>query len=570
MLKSIFPLSILTFLSRVCGFIREVVLYRALGGTLILDAFLIAFRLPNQTRRFFAEGSFNQALLPQIAHSQEQNQYDTLLYQAFQFLSAVMGLFSLSTYFFPEFWICLVAPGLAENKISAVAKILQYTGFYAFFMSISAFYGTVLQIHKKLYPIALAPVITNIFLIATLVTFFDQVSSSILGSCVFFAGFTQCFYLYKSAYFFRHKTPSEYQKQFSLIYKQSLIHALVLTIVTYTFTLQLSLSERILFFALASFCFQQLLALYQNPSPLFLKTLRNFFKLSSVGGLILFNTILDLRYISGYGSNAFSYWNLCERITDLPFGVLVSSLSIIFTSHYVTLYKNSVSKVHLELKACLFILIFVVPCTLGLAAMAEPITHIFYSDDSLIEPAASLLAYFSLGIIPLTLNKIYLSIAIVRSKQNLILGSHFVGSVANAFFNYLFDAYGWQIFGILFSTLITVSIQALIFEYYVPFALKVFRLPLKFFFTPFVGFLFIACSAQLIAPYLCLFAKSLSVNSFWQALVYPMSVLGSCSLIAVVYLMLVYPHLIWLAQDFKQPSENPSKHSYQNSKTLEV
>ena len=102
MLKSIFPLSMLTFLSRVCGFIREVALYRALGGTLILDAFIVAFRLPNQTRRFFAEGSYNQALLPQLAQAKDQREYDSLLTQALLFLCSIVGLFSLSTYFFRE------------------------------------------------------------------------------------------------------------------------------------------------------------------------------------------------------------------------------------------------------------------------------------------------------------------------------------------------------------------------------------------------------------------------------------------------------------------------------------
>ena len=52
-----------TLLSRILGMGREVIFYALIGVGPILDAFIVAFRLPNLFRRFFAEGAFNACLL---------------------------------------------------------------------------------------------------------------------------------------------------------------------------------------------------------------------------------------------------------------------------------------------------------------------------------------------------------------------------------------------------------------------------------------------------------------------------------------------------------------------------
>ena len=51
-------------MSRILGMAREVLLYALIGVGPVLDAFIVAFRLPNMFRRFFAEGAFNAAFVP--------------------------------------------------------------------------------------------------------------------------------------------------------------------------------------------------------------------------------------------------------------------------------------------------------------------------------------------------------------------------------------------------------------------------------------------------------------------------------------------------------------------------
>src|ERR1700710_438795 len=65
--RSIFTVGSFTLLSRIVGFVRDIVLSAVLGSGPIADAFIVAFRLPNFFRRLFAEGAFSAAFVPMFA-----------------------------------------------------------------------------------------------------------------------------------------------------------------------------------------------------------------------------------------------------------------------------------------------------------------------------------------------------------------------------------------------------------------------------------------------------------------------------------------------------------------------
>ena len=64
LLKSTGVVSLMTFLSRVLGFVREILFAALLGTGAAMDVFFVAFRIPNLFRRLFAEGAFTQAFVP--------------------------------------------------------------------------------------------------------------------------------------------------------------------------------------------------------------------------------------------------------------------------------------------------------------------------------------------------------------------------------------------------------------------------------------------------------------------------------------------------------------------------
>src|SRR3546814_10829246 len=61
-----------TGISRILGFVRDILIANAVGASPVADAFFAAFRLPNLLRRLFAEGAFNAAFVPLFARGLEQ------------------------------------------------------------------------------------------------------------------------------------------------------------------------------------------------------------------------------------------------------------------------------------------------------------------------------------------------------------------------------------------------------------------------------------------------------------------------------------------------------------------
>ena len=72
----------MTFLSRVSGFVRDVLLSHFLGATDLADAFFVAFRIPNFFRRLFAEGAFNQAFVPVLVRYKSKSATELRLFVA--------------------------------------------------------------------------------------------------------------------------------------------------------------------------------------------------------------------------------------------------------------------------------------------------------------------------------------------------------------------------------------------------------------------------------------------------------------------------------------------------------
>ncbi|MDX1460740.1 MAG: lipid II flippase MurJ, partial [Xanthomonadales bacterium] len=72
LLKSTLTVSAATLLSRILGFVRDVVIARLFGADGRTDAFFIAFRIPNLLRRMFAEGSFSLAFVPVLSEYRER------------------------------------------------------------------------------------------------------------------------------------------------------------------------------------------------------------------------------------------------------------------------------------------------------------------------------------------------------------------------------------------------------------------------------------------------------------------------------------------------------------------
>jgi putative peptidoglycan lipid II flippase len=174
--RSIFTVGSFTLLSRVVGFVRDIVLSAVLGSGPIADAFIVAFRLPNFFRRLFAEGAFSAAFVPMFAAElQGEGREGALTFarQAHACLLMILVPFSLVMMLAMPAVIWLLAPGFADDRpvFDAAVTFGRITFPYLVFISLASLYGGVLNGIDRFAEVAFTPVLLNLSLIGCVLFF---------------------------------------------------------------------------------------------------------------------------------------------------------------------------------------------------------------------------------------------------------------------------------------------------------------------------------------------------------------------------------------------------------------
>jgi putative peptidoglycan lipid II flippase len=164
-----------TLLSRILGLVRDVVFARLFGAAALMDAFFVAFRIPNIFRRFFAEGSFSQAFVPVFAEYDEKGDHSAvqeLVDRTAGTLGLILfGITALAVIGAPVF-IAMFAPGFVAESQAADADrytlavdMLRWTFPYLLFISFAALAGGILNTYQRFTAAAFSPVLLNVVLI---------------------------------------------------------------------------------------------------------------------------------------------------------------------------------------------------------------------------------------------------------------------------------------------------------------------------------------------------------------------------------------------------------------------
>ena len=170
--RSIATVGFFTLLSRIVGFVRDVVLSAVLGSGPVADAFIVAFKLPNLFRRLFAEGAFSAAFVPLFARElQGEGREAALVFarQAHACLLMVLVPFALLMMLAMPAVIWVMAPGFThEQSIFDLAVTYGRITFpYLVFISLASLYGGVLNGIDRFAEVAFTPVLLNIVMIGT-------------------------------------------------------------------------------------------------------------------------------------------------------------------------------------------------------------------------------------------------------------------------------------------------------------------------------------------------------------------------------------------------------------------
>jgi len=170
-LKRVGTVSGFTMLSRVTGFLRDVVLAWVIGAGPIADAFFIALRIPNHFRALFAEGAFNSAFVPTYAGALEREGVERALTFAARVLGAllmVQVVILLAAEFGTRELLILITPRFEEDPVLGGLTVLltRITFPYLLCVTVVTVYGAVLNAHHRYAAAAGAPILFNVAIVA--------------------------------------------------------------------------------------------------------------------------------------------------------------------------------------------------------------------------------------------------------------------------------------------------------------------------------------------------------------------------------------------------------------------
>ena len=173
MIERILTVGGLTLVSRLTGFVRDIMLAAILGAGPIADAFFVALRLPNHFRAIFAEGAFNAAFVPAYARirtSGGAGPAGLFADRIFTLLFAVEAVLLVVALVFTPTVIGLLAPGLSRDpgRFTLAVELTRITFPYLLLVSLVTLYGGILNALHRFAAAASAPILLNLAMMATL------------------------------------------------------------------------------------------------------------------------------------------------------------------------------------------------------------------------------------------------------------------------------------------------------------------------------------------------------------------------------------------------------------------
>lgn len=185
LLKSTAVVGAMTFISRILGLARDIILANIFGASGGTDAFFVAFKIPNFMRRLFAEGAFSQAFVPVFSEYKETRSFaelKDLLNHVAGTLGGFLLILSIIGSLASPLLVYVFAPGFTdENRFQLTADMLAITFPYIFFIALTAFAGGILNSFNKFAVPAFTPVLLNLCLISAAVWGSDYFAQPIMA-----------------------------------------------------------------------------------------------------------------------------------------------------------------------------------------------------------------------------------------------------------------------------------------------------------------------------------------------------------------------------------------------------
>jgi putative peptidoglycan lipid II flippase len=204
LLRSAATVGLLTLMSRVLGFVRDMLTAAFLGAGPVTDAFFVAQRLPNLFRSLFAEGAFNVAFVPLFAGAvatEGQAAARRFAEDALALLVTALFLFVVAAEVFAPAFVRVLAPGFADEpeKFALTVALARVTFPYLLYISLASLQSGVLNSLERFAAAAATPVLLNAFLIGAMLLV-RPVNGYVLAWAITASGFAQFTWLMVSCW----------------------------------------------------------------------------------------------------------------------------------------------------------------------------------------------------------------------------------------------------------------------------------------------------------------------------------------------------------------------------------
>lgn len=181
LLRTLTTISGMTLLSRITGLLRETLKATLFGAGVQMDAFEVAFRLPNLLRRLFAEGAFSQAFVPILAEYRQKRGIEAsrkLASDVGTLLALALIVVSIAGALAAPWLVYLLAGNFARTpgKVALTAEMIRIVFPYIAFISLVSLAAGVLNVHRHFAIPAFTPVLLNLSIIGAaifLARYFD-------------------------------------------------------------------------------------------------------------------------------------------------------------------------------------------------------------------------------------------------------------------------------------------------------------------------------------------------------------------------------------------------------------
>jgi len=377
--KSVITVGGFTTISRIFGLVREVLLSYTLGASLVSDAFLVAFKFPNFFRRFFAEGAFNSAFVPQVSRHlanedkiKGRHQAGVLANQMFSVMAWFLIIFVLVVEIFTPQIMPLLAPGFASTpeRLDLAVNFTRITFPYILLVSLACLMGGVLNSLQKFASAAAAPILLNVMMIIALLIYpkINMDAGTVLCVSVIITGILQVIWL-------------------NLVCRK------------YGFKITLQI-------------------------PRLTKEVIKVLKLMLPGtlgaGVMQINLFIDLILASSLPEGSISYLYYADRLNHLPLSILGVAISTAMLPNLTKYWRqNDISGAHKYQNSALSLATQLsIPSAVGLIALCHPLINTIFGHGNFqsydVDQTAPALAALALGLPAYVVGKVLVNTFFAR------------------------------------------------------------------------------------------------------------------------------------------------------------